>query len=970
MKAKHLITALALPMAFAACSDEQFDGIENNLVSKENRPTVGQVTFADEDIQSRFAMDATYGSLTWQDGDAFGMMMMDEPSAMGTITIGSGAGARKYSLVNQAKSNYPFTKGGSVWSSEAELLEGNYFYYFPHITNQKDATKSNVTRQNGLTWILPSDQNAFTAEEPNTLNAYNAVKENQLWVGYQALNADNVETSLDNKMVPAFPTIYFKLVNTDESPVIVNRVVLEEAIVTDGTSIKPDAFKMKSQLNVATGTSAAIAYTSFDKDNDGDADAHTVAADANIATAFTAYNSAIKADRENYAKSPFANMGETSYFAQTGGEATIALNLPETTLAKGQSMGAVMIVPNGGMTLNKLQARIYTNKGLVLVPLTVGDYTVSTVTENIATKGLISYKVALTGDSEAAVKSREAKVELKSLKEDNTAYLAQESGAFAKLVPNQGATVTISFNADAISVPGKMDIYKTADLDAFLSYCEAANVTVNTDLEATLKGTEIELSKKAYDILNGNDKIKLTVLADATDNTLTISNEITATDALNKLTWDKVSPVVNAIVEEGATQVVSANFANKIFNKGTLTVSHYNNATPAVAQNTTVGGIFNVGTLTVSTPVEGNIINGTLETELLQRTYDKVVSTASAAINANVTGNLANYAVATSTASTISGVRNFTTVKAENDDKVGSVTVNGDLTSVFVNNGNLTINAVVNATSLTNEGDITVNAGKYFYIAGASTSEGDIVNNGTVEILGTFKNEGSFTNNYGLVCQSSGAFTNDGEMTVNAASKYTYISDNTDGEITIYDRKEELRIADGTLAVQGTIIYTAVESDYVNGLFSSKKSDKFNKLIVEKAGADLSKINDKSYVGYASSDYAVVTDLVLNVNSDSEFTFDDAASFNTLEVGKKNNTVDCIIQAYAKNLIITTGLTINNKTTFHITTGNKVTYSGSANINNSGTILVGGIFDIKTMAKPADVTNYKEAGGSIVWNVL
>jgi hypothetical protein len=204
-------------------------------------------------------------------------------------------------------------------------------------------------------------------------------------------------------------------------------------------------------------------------------------------------------------------------------------------------------------------------------------------------------------------------------------------------------------------------------------------------------------------------------------------------------------------------------------------------------------------------------------------------------------------------------------------------------------------------------------------------------------------------------------------MTVNAASKYTYISDNTDGEITIYDRKEELRIADGTAAVQGTIIYTAVESDYVNGLFSSKKSDKFNKLIVEKAGADLSNIN-KKYSGWVAGDYAEVTDLVLNVNSDSEFTFNDAASFNTLEVGKKGNTVDCIIQAYAKNLTIKTGLTINKKTTFHITTGNKVTYSGAANINNLGTILVGGIFDIKLMARPSDVTNYKEAGGSIIWN--
>lgn len=965
MKTKHIITALALPLAFAACSDEQFEGLESNIANNENRPYVGQVTFENGDIESRFAMNAATGAITWQDGDAFGMMMMDEPNASGAIAIGT----RKYNLVNQAKSNYPFTNNGGAWTSEAELLEGNYFYYFPYTNNQKDLTKSNVTRNNGLTWILPSDQNAFTTDAPTTLNTYNAVKENQLYVGYQALNADNVETNLENMMVPAFPTIYFKLVNTDASPVTINRVVLEERTAVNGTAINPDAFGMKSVLNVSTGVSGAITYTSYNKDTDPELESHTVAAGANIATAFEAFKTAVSADKNNYSLSPFANLGTTSYFTQSEKVATIALNLPETTLAQGEAARAVMIVPNGGMDNAKLQARIYTNKGIVLVPLTVGMYKVSTEITDPVTKGLIKYEAATVGTDPASVATQEAKVELSSLKTDGSAYVPQETGSFEKLVPNQGATVTISFNANAISVPGKMDIYKTADLDAFLNYCKAANVTVDTQLEATLKGTDIALSKNAYDILNGNDKIKLTVLADVNENTLTISKDITGTDALNKLTWDATDPVVNAVIEEGATQVVSANFANKIFNKGTLKIENYTDATPAVAVETTTGVIYNVGSLTVTTPLAtASIINGTLATLPANRTWDNVVVSSTAAINANVNGPIKNFASVTTTASTVSIIENSKVSKPEEDDKVGTVTVNGDLTSTFYNAGDLTINAVVNATVLTNTGNVNVNAGKEFYIAGTSSNGADatIVNNGTIEIISAFTNNGTFTNNYGLVCQSSGTFTNANEMIVNTSSVYTYISDNANGEITIYDRKEELRIADGALLKQGIISYTAIDSDYTSNKFTSAKGDKFNKLIVEKAGADLSGINYTDAV-LLPTDYATVTSLALNVNSDCAYTFDSSAAFDNLEVGIKDNTVNCIIQAYATNLQIKKSLTVNTKTTFHVTTGNTVTFTNTTGLNNLGTILVGGTFNIPSINKPANTTNYKEAGGSIIW---
>lgn len=942
MKTKHILTALALPMAFAACTDEQFEGMDNNLMTKENRPVVGQVSFMDTDIESRLTVGAATGALTWEKGDAFGMVLMDQESTgVGTANIGT----RKYDLVNKAYSNYPFTNDGSnTWKSEAQLLEGNYFYYFPYVNNQKnEAGERSVSRNGGLRWAIEGSQKAYTeANGVKTLNTYNAVKDNQLYVGYQDLNADDGKTSLDNKMVQVYPTVYFKLTNTDANPVVINRVVLENAAVNDGTSITADFFNLYSQLDVEDGKSNTYSFTSFDKDGDGDVDAHIVAASANIATAFKAYNEAVSTDRlYHWGKTPWANMA-TSYWTVSGAQSTIALNFPTTTLAKNQSVAGVMVVPNS-LTTTSLQARIYTNKGLVLVPLKVGGYNVTTVAEGV-TKGLVSY-ASHTSEETAA----EAVVSLMQYKGDALAYdnaLAKDA-TFAKLVPNQGATVTISFNADAIAVPGKMDIYSTDDLDAFLSYCVAANVQTETNLEATLKADDVELSKYAYNVLKGNDNIKLTVLADEKDRKLTISSEITGTDALKVLTWDADGKVVNAAIEEGATQTVSANFANKIFNKGTLKVEQYT-GTPAVVTATTIGNIYNAGNLTVVTPLIGSVINGSLEDDYLKRTYDNTVSTANAAINANVVGTVLNFGVLTSTASDIDNIRNMKMTKVDNTDKIGQITVNADLTANIQENG----------------GTITIGQSVEFIAADTSVSAGTITNNGYFKPEGTFENSGTFNNNYGVnVVSKTAEFNNTGSLIIADAAVYTYITSNETGSITIYDRQEELRVA--TDAEYGKVIYTAVEGDYVNGQFLTMNGDKFNDLIIEKAGADLTNVNRTKDANNNTISAETVTALSLNVNSNCSYKFNNNASFANLTVGKVGNTTPCIIQIDAVGLNITKGWTIYPKTTMHITTGKSVSYTGTAAITNNGVVLVGGTLTINLASNPG---KFEEAGGNILWN--
>ncbi len=61
-----------------------------------------------------------------------------------------------YNIVECISTNYPYTKSGSIWSSPANMVEGNYFFYAPY--NQGFLTR------NPLVADLPLDQDCSEAE--------------------------------------------------------------------------------------------------------------------------------------------------------------------------------------------------------------------------------------------------------------------------------------------------------------------------------------------------------------------------------------------------------------------------------------------------------------------------------------------------------------------------------------------------------------------------------------------------------------------------------------------------------------------------------------------------------------------------------------------------------------------------------------------------------------------------------------
>lgn len=911
MNTKHVLMAMSLPLFFAACTSDEFES-QNVNVNETKRPVVGDVRVVlGGDAMSRVADPAT-GKVAFTEN--MGAVLMDTPVA----NPGTNATfAQKYALSNTVATDYPFVLENDAWSTTGLLLEGNYFFYYP-------AKEEGMARQK-FTYSIAEEQKAFDAE--GNYKRYQPVTDNQMYVSYKGFEAN---TKMDGEEVEivlpqAHAQVNFNVVYTGEHQIAINKVVLEP---------RTEKFITNGYLDVENASFASeYAIAGVDTlDNGG-----------NLPALYNVYNKATGAYITDAAYNPLNISSAFKSVDSSKDAASISVALKNKTLTKGQSVAVAMIVPST-IDATGFVAKIYTDKGIV--------------TYNEVGSKAYTEVAGATLDTVAVSRLYQ-----------NGAWLANDD-AQAKLdsvVAQAARSLELSFKDQAIEVDDDFVVKSTDDLAMYLGYHEFQAYETDHAISATLAADGIELNKAAYDILKNNPKIKLTVKADAAK-LLTIGSDVTATDALYKFTWgDKV----DVAIEAGATQVINASISKRIFNSGTLTIANYDEEENPVETNT--DNIFNVGTLIVNTPISAPVINGTLATIGAQRTYDNVVSAATATINANMSSasGLINFATATVTANNIVKITNNVVTKDE-AKKIGAVTVSDTLSATTIdNNGTITFNDVVTVNALTNVGSVTLAKDKTMSITGTSTTSGTITNNGYVKVSGDLTNTGTFTNNYALTNQGSGKFTNSNKIVANTEAIYTYLTDNTSGEITIYSRDEEVKVGNGT-ANQGTIVYTAVDGDYTSSAFTSKAGDKFNKLIVEKAGADLSGINVAVDNGIQpGTDYTKVLALVLNVNSTCSYKFKKDASFEALTVGKADNTTTCTISANANNLTVSKSLTVCPKTEFHITTGNSVTYTGSAAIVNNGSILVGGTFTATQLSAPtgAEANKYETAGvdGSIIW---
>lgn len=211
---------MVLPLAFAACTSEEFESYDNN-VSLAQRTEIGQVdlTFGFGDAQTRW--DA---GLNEEVADVLGAALIDAPR---TEPIkdpdNKGKWYSHYAVQSYISTNYPYTYNGERWTSPAKLVEGSYMFYAPYAENHQVRT--------AIKYAAPVVQNLEVEDgQVVEMSAVADMAENfksPFYFGYKFFDAtdDNRNLSVGLRHVFAYPK--FTLKNTTGEDVTITRIVLQ-----------------------------------------------------------------------------------------------------------------------------------------------------------------------------------------------------------------------------------------------------------------------------------------------------------------------------------------------------------------------------------------------------------------------------------------------------------------------------------------------------------------------------------------------------------------------------------------------------------------------------------------------------------------------------------------------------------------------------------------------------------------------
>ncbi len=211
-KNKMLMSASALAMVFAACSNE-FD-VQNlpdsNLA---NRPLAGKVVVTPtvvDDADTR--AEWVGGGWEWTANDRFGAMLMDDwnQTNEGNTTIAD------YTFTDYIHTNYPFsTTDGITWSTpeDAALCEGNYFFVYPYDKTYK---------MRGHVGFGLNNHQTQEIADPTSV-----VRDNQKYLGYSFIEATEEDVNnVDVQFHPLFANPKFKLQNISGMPLRLIKLVI------------------------------------------------------------------------------------------------------------------------------------------------------------------------------------------------------------------------------------------------------------------------------------------------------------------------------------------------------------------------------------------------------------------------------------------------------------------------------------------------------------------------------------------------------------------------------------------------------------------------------------------------------------------------------------------------------------------------------------------------------------------------
>lgn len=340
MKTKHLLTAIALPALFAACTNEDFveQGISNNATLDDRRMVdVPSLTMNfGEEAETRLALNGN--KFVFQDPDKLGACLMDQITDDYQNPLKTWG--EWFKLVDYIQTNYKFdyNPANGNFENNALMCEGNYFFYFPY-----DPTMN--TRE-AFTQDLAAEQ-VLKVNADGTLNPQQTVLDNQVFLGHSAIYGDREDhESLNVNMKGAFAYPAFRIAYSSPQPVTITKVAFKivdnkAAVATEG-----EVTPFKTTLKVDP---SALTAGDFDTDNQ------------------------------------YVFVDGTKFYGMDAKGSTaeqISVSMPDNaacTLSSGKTLAGYVVIPAGIYDANSntvdanksLWMYVYTNKGIVKTYLNV-----------------------------------------------------------------------------------------------------------------------------------------------------------------------------------------------------------------------------------------------------------------------------------------------------------------------------------------------------------------------------------------------------------------------------------------------------------------------------------------------------------------------------------------------------------------------------------------------------------------------
>lgn len=139
MRTRHILTALALPALFAACTADEFETVNQNTGLQEERAKVAEnFTLLTSGIQTRYSVEGGAGiSFNFEKGDQIGAAIIDKYNPNNPDE------PEKFDVIYSLAGNNPFEfQGNDEWTSNTQLGIGHYLFVYPY--NKADNNRAAV----------------------------------------------------------------------------------------------------------------------------------------------------------------------------------------------------------------------------------------------------------------------------------------------------------------------------------------------------------------------------------------------------------------------------------------------------------------------------------------------------------------------------------------------------------------------------------------------------------------------------------------------------------------------------------------------------------------------------------------------------------------------------------------------------------------------------------------------------------